>query len=53
MSNNKNEILDISLETPTENIPLDKSLIKLEEFRKWINDHPEYPQKISKLFFYL
>lgn len=52
MSNDDNKIVEIPLEIPTENIPLDESLIKLEEFRKWIKDHPEYPQKMSNFFCY-
>lgn len=55
MSDDKNEISEVSLESPSEEIPFeeDETLKALKEFRAWIKDHPEYPQKISKLFLLL
>lgn len=54
MSDDKNEISEVSLETPSQNIPLDdtEKLTPLNEFRNWIKRHPEYPQKISKTLCY-
>lgn len=42
MSDDKNEIFEVSLS--------EKDMTPLNEFRKWIQEHPEYPQKISKIF---
>lgn len=52
MSDGKNEIMEVSLDSPSQEIPLeeDVTLKALKEFRAWIKDHPEYPQRISKSF---
>jgi hypothetical protein len=46
----KNEISEVSLETTSQNIPLKDEVTPLDEFKKWIKDHREYPQRMSKIF---
>lgn len=50
MSGDKNEISEVSLKSEQSNIPLQDSMKSLEEFRNWIKEHSEYPQKMSNIF---